>query len=40
MLRRLAALKKEPGEMFSDELKIVDLIGFFCGKHFYKPSDT
>ncbi len=40
MLRRFAALKKEPAEMFCDELKIVDLIGFFCGKHFYKPSDT
>jgi glycosyltransferase involved in cell wall biosynthesis len=40
MLRRLAALKKDPAAMFSDELKLVDLIGFFCGKHFYKPSDT
>jgi GT2 family glycosyltransferase len=40
MLQRSAAFKNEPAEMFSDELKIVDLIGFFCGKHFYKPSDT
>src|ERR1035437_1744745 len=40
MLRSLASLKKNPAEMFGDELKLVDLIGFFCGKHFYKPSDT
>jgi glucosyl-dolichyl phosphate glucuronosyltransferase len=39
MLRRLAAFKKDPAEMLSDELKGWDLIGFFYGKHFYKPSD-
>ena len=40
MLRRFAALKKDPAETFGDELKLLDLIGFFCGKYFYKPSDT
>jgi glycosyltransferase involved in cell wall biosynthesis len=39
-LQRFAALKKDPAETFGDELKLLDLIGFFCGKHFYKPSDT
>lgn len=41
ILRRLGAFRREPpSEMFSDELKFVDLIGFFYGRHFYKPPDA
>jgi glucosyl-dolichyl phosphate glucuronosyltransferase len=40
MLRRLARLKRDPAEMFTDELKLVDLAGFFYGRRFYKPSDA
>ena len=40
MLRRLPRLHKQSAALFSDELKFVDLVGFFYGKHFYKPSDV
>jgi hypothetical protein len=39
IMRRWVTFTKDPPEMFSDQLKIVDLAGFFYGKHFYKPSD-
>lgn len=39
-LHRLATFKRDPAAMFSDQLRVVDLIGFFYGKHFYRPSDT
>jgi hypothetical protein len=40
LLKRWASRKTDPAGMFADQLKIVDLVGFFFGKHFYKPSDT
>lgn len=40
MLPRTAGFGKDAAELFGDELKIVDLFGFFYGKHFYKPSNT
>jgi len=38
-LRRWMRFTRNPAETFSDELKLVDLVGFFYGKHFYKPHD-
>jgi glycosyltransferase involved in cell wall biosynthesis len=38
-LRRWMRFKRNPVETFTDELKFVDLAGFFYGKHFYKPRD-
>ncbi len=29
---------RKPSERFSDELGVWDLVGFFYGKHFYKPA--
>ncbi|HEX3104260.1 MAG TPA: glycosyltransferase [Terriglobales bacterium] len=40
MLPRMAGLRKDPAELFGNELKVFDLFGFFYGKHFYKPSNT
>lgn len=39
MLPRMAGFRKDPAELFGDELKVFDLAGFFYGKHFYRPSD-
>jgi hypothetical protein len=40
MLPRMAGFEKDPAELFGDELKVFDLVGFFYGKHFYKPSNS
>jgi hypothetical protein len=40
LLKPWASRKTDPAGMFADQLKIVDLVGFFFGKHFYKPTDT
>jgi glucosyl-dolichyl phosphate glucuronosyltransferase len=40
ILRRWARLKRDPSETFTDELKLVDLAGFFYGRCLYKPSDV
>ena len=40
MLPRMAGLRKDPAELFGNELKVFDLFGFLYGKHFYKPSNT
>jgi glucosyl-dolichyl phosphate glucuronosyltransferase len=40
ILPRMAGLRKDPAELFGNELKVFDLFGFFYGKHFYKPSNT
>ena len=40
LLTRWASRKTDPAGMFADQLRIVDLVGFFFGKHFYKPTDT
>lgn len=40
MVPRIAGLRKDPAELFGDELKVFDLFGFFYGKHFYKPSNS
>lgn len=37
MMRNSMRLKKDPAEIFADELTLLDLAGFFYGKHFYKP---
>jgi len=39
MMPRIAGFRKDPAELFGDELKVLDLLGFFYGKHFYKPSN-
>lgn len=40
MLPGMAGFRKDPAKLFGDELKILDLFGFFYGKHFYKPSES
>jgi glucosyl-dolichyl phosphate glucuronosyltransferase len=40
ILPRMAGLRKDPAELFGNELKVFDLFGFLYGKHFYKPSNT
>jgi len=40
MLPGMAGFRKDPAGLFGDELKVIDLFGFFYGKHFYKPSDS
>jgi glucosyl-dolichyl phosphate glucuronosyltransferase len=40
MLPRIVGFRKDPAGLFGDELKVVDLFGFFYGKHFYKPSNN
>ena len=37
MVRNSLRLKTDPAQRFADELKLLDLAGFFYGKHFYKP---
>jgi glycosyltransferase involved in cell wall biosynthesis len=40
MLPGMVGFRKDPAGLFGDELKVIDLFGFFYGKHFYKPSDS
>jgi glycosyltransferase involved in cell wall biosynthesis len=40
MLPGIVGFRKDPAGLFGDELKVVDLFGFFYGKHFYKPSNS
>jgi hypothetical protein len=40
MLPRFTGFRKDPAEMFGEELKVFDLFGFLYGKHFYRPSDS
>ncbi len=40
MLKQSAQLRRDPSEMFADQLKLVDLAGFFYGRCLYKPSDA
>jgi len=40
MLPGMAGFRKDPAGLFGDELKVIDLFGFFYGKHFYKPSNS
>jgi glycosyltransferase involved in cell wall biosynthesis len=36
--RELLSRDKDPSQIFSDELRVWDLAGFFYGKHFYRPA--
>ena len=38
-LKRSALFRRDPSAMFADELSLVDLAGFFYGRHLYKPAD-
>jgi len=40
MLPGMVGFRKDPAGLFGDELKVIDLFGFFYGKHFYKPSNS
>jgi glucosyl-dolichyl phosphate glucuronosyltransferase len=40
MLKSLAQFRRDPSETFTEELKVVDLAGFFYGRRFYRPSDV
>jgi glycosyltransferase involved in cell wall biosynthesis len=38
MLQLANVLNREPGSRFSNELPLWELVGFFYGKHFYRPD--
>jgi glycosyltransferase involved in cell wall biosynthesis len=40
MIKRTAQLRRDPSAMFTDELMLVDLAGFFYGRRFYRPSKS